>query len=322
MFLFRNYLLLERLNLQQDQRYLLDLNSSFVGTIQTPEAHPKNNNLFRNSPAPFARNQLIHDHIPLTVFSGGQLSRFQERWRDMETPPNILKLISGVRIPLVARPNLIVNCKHSRFATVWSPQMSQEIELLKEQKVVERRPHSGPSFISRMFPVQKSSGGLRPIFDLRGLNRHVRVGKFRLISHLKVQDFLQDRDWMTHIDMSQAFLQVLIAGSHRCLRRFVYNKELLQLQLGCRNCSITRYEGGRIFGRLSPRLSRQEQIIGADPQCSETFGVSKLEDQSRKLRSKPLTEDQIPEYPLKYQGQSHEPSLQKRSENYGPIHEI
>ena len=146
----------------------------------------------------------------------------------MGSPPIILKLISGVRIPLASKPNLIVNWKNSRFSTVWSPQMSQEIELLKEQKVVERPPHPGPSFISRMFLVQKSSGGLRPIFDLRGLNRHVKVRNFRLFSHLKVPDFLQDGDWMTRIDMSLAFLHVPIADSHRCLLRFVYNKELFQ----------------------------------------------------------------------------------------------
>ena len=93
-------------------------------------------------------------------------------------------------------------------------------------------------------------------------------------------------------------------------------------ELDCRDSSITRYEGGRIFGRLSPRLSRQEQIIGADPRGSETVGVSRLEDQSRQVRSKPLSEDQIPGYPLEYQGQSHEPPLQKSSKNYGPIHEI
>ena len=194
--------------------------------VQTPKARSRNRSLSRNPLAPFAKNQLIDDYLPLPAFSGGQLSQFQERWRDMGSPSIILKLISGVRIPLVSKPNLIVNWKNSRFSTVWSPQMSQEIGLLKEQKDVERPPHPDPSFISRMFLVQKSSGGLRPIFDLRGLNKHVKVRKFRLISHLKVPDFLQDGDWMTRIDMSLAFLHVPIAESHRCHLRFIYNRSL------------------------------------------------------------------------------------------------
>ena len=90
---------------------------------------------------------------------------------------------------------------------------------LKEQKVLERPPHPGLRFISRMFLVQKRSEGLRPIFYLRGLNKHVKVGKFRLISHLKVPDFLQNEDWMTRSDMSLAFLNVPIAKSYRCWYR-------------------------------------------------------------------------------------------------------
>ena len=93
-------------------------------------------------------------------------------------------------------------------------------------------------------------------------------------------------------------------------------------ELDCRHSTITRYEGGCILGRLSPRLSRQKQIDGADPRYSGTVGVSRLEDQSRQVRSKTLSEDRIPWNPLEYQGQPHEPPSEEGSENFEPIPEV
>ncbi|XP_015113976.1 uncharacterized protein LOC107039051 [Diachasma alloeum] len=107
--------------------------------------------------------------------------------------------------------------------------MFKQIELLKLQGVLEHPKREGPSFISRVFLVIKRNGDFRPIFDLRDLNAHVQIKKFQLISHHHIPEFLQGYDFMTRIDISQGYVHVLIAESHRQFVLLVYNEELLQM---------------------------------------------------------------------------------------------
>ncbi len=160
---------------------------------------------------------------------GGRLAFFQERWRDLGAPETVLRIIFGARIPLVLRPPLVSNWQDSRFITQVSSQVSQEINSLLEQGVLEHPKDSGPSCISRLFLIRKRNGKMRQICDLGNLNFHVSAKKFHLPSHFRIPDFLQDGDWMTRIDLSQAYLQVPIARSHRCFLRLVYDQKLLQL---------------------------------------------------------------------------------------------
>lgn len=82
--------------------------------------------------------------------------------------------------------------------------MKRIIKDIKEQGVLEKA-EIGLSFLSKMFIILKTDGGLRPVFDRRGLNAFIKISHFRLISHALVPDFLQKRDWMIKIDLSQAY---------------------------------------------------------------------------------------------------------------------
>lgn len=175
---------------------------------------------------PFARKE-INDCQVSQNFSGGQLAAFKERWQELGAPQTIIKIISGSRIPLNSKVRLIDNWRLSTFATQTSTRISQEIKLLKAQKILIQPSKVGPTFISKMFLINKSSGGVRPIFDLRNLNRNVSARKFQLISHFKIRD-LQTGDWLIRIDITLAYCHVPIAESHRCLLRLIYDKELLQ----------------------------------------------------------------------------------------------
>ncbi|XP_044579959.1 uncharacterized protein LOC123262044 isoform X2 [Cotesia glomerata] len=107
--------------------------------------------------------------------------------------------------------------------------MAEQIETLAGQGVLERVSEPGPSFVSKMFLVNKSDGGWRPIFDLRNLSRYVETREFHLISHAKVSDFIQPGDWLIRVDMSQAYFHIRVASSHRCFLRLLFRGELWQM---------------------------------------------------------------------------------------------
>lgn len=107
--------------------------------------------------------------------------------------------------------------------------MDSIIQELKVKGVLELPPVLNGGFISKMFLIKKPDGGVRPIFDLRGLNAHVKTKHFQLISQADVTEFLQDNDWLVKIDLQQAYFHVPIAEAHRRFLRVVYNQEVLQL---------------------------------------------------------------------------------------------
>lgn len=139
---------------------------------------------------PFVKKQITNKSQQ--QFFGGQLVSFIDRWRSLGAPSTILKFITGTRIPLTSKPPMISNWKLSRFRNKISSEISDQINLLKEQKILEKPKDPGPSFISKIFLIPKSHGGIRPIFDLRNLNKYIRVRKIHLFSHFKMPEWIAD----------------------------------------------------------------------------------------------------------------------------------
>ena len=97
-------------------------------------------------------SKMIND-CRMEQFTGGQLENFQYRWMEMGAPEHILKMISGTRIPLTSRPPLTQDWRNTKFITVPSQAMSEQIQLLLQQKILEIPSRVHYSFISRMFLV-------------------------------------------------------------------------------------------------------------------------------------------------------------------------
>ncbi|KAI5644926.1 reverse transcriptase (RNA-dependent DNA polymerase) domain-containing protein [Phthorimaea operculella] len=164
-------------------------------------------------------------------FLGGCLKDHVQKWLELGANKFVIKVVTGSYIPLKSKPPMnfpTVNIM-KKFATKPSTEMSKIIKKLKEQGVLEKPPIENPGFHSKMFLVKKPDGSSRPIFDLRGLNQHVKEKHFHLISQTEVTEFIQRRDWLVKIDLNQAYFQVPISQAHRRFLRVIYEQEILQL---------------------------------------------------------------------------------------------
>ncbi|KAL0172228.1 hypothetical protein M9458_032539, partial [Cirrhinus mrigala] len=95
--------------------------------------------------------------------------------------------------------------------------MEQEvISLLRKEAIEVVPPHETESgFYSRYFIVPKKDGGLRPILDLRLLNRSVMRLKFKMLTISQVVSQIRSEDWFVTIDLKDAYFHVSILPHHR-----------------------------------------------------------------------------------------------------------
>nr|CAH7749780.1 unnamed protein product [Callosobruchus chinensis] len=202
---------------------------SMVGSSTPPVPDERKDHIARKVLGPVGRKRrsLTSNDVQRKRFRGGQLSDFSESWKLAGAPQSILQTISaGYTIPFVAQPPLIrfSDSLLKRFAF---PGLHQEIQLMLQQGILEvSRCQSG--FLSRMFAVAKSDGGVRPVLNLKRLNAYLNPKKFRLLNHLKVPTFLQPNDFLVKLDLSQAYFHVPMQPRHRRFLSIVYKDQILQ----------------------------------------------------------------------------------------------
>ncbi|KAL0175067.1 hypothetical protein M9458_031035, partial [Cirrhinus mrigala] len=111
--------------------------------------------------------------------------------------------------------------------------MEQEVATLLRKEAIEVvPPHDRESGIySRYFIVPKKDGGLRPILDLRLLNRSVMRLKFKMLTIKQVVSQIRSEDWFVTIDLKDAYFHVSILPRHRKYLRFAFRGEAYQCRV-------------------------------------------------------------------------------------------
>ncbi len=93
-------------------------------------------------------------------------------------------------------------------------------------------PHERKSgFYSRYFIVPKKDGVLRPILDLRQLNRSVMRLKFKMLTLKQVVSQIRSEDWFVTIDLKDAYFHISILPTHRHFLRFAFGGKAYQYRV-------------------------------------------------------------------------------------------
>jgi len=106
--------------------------------------------------------------------------------------------------------------------------LQEEIHTLLEKQAIQKVPTQTKGFYSSIFMVPKKDGGQRPVINLKRLNYHVKSEHFKMESLHTVKSLLQKEDWMTKVDLKDAFFMVPIAKNFHHLLLFKANAESFQ----------------------------------------------------------------------------------------------
>lgn len=135
----------------------------------------------------------------------------------------------GFHIPFHTTPPT-TNQRHSQSHMSKEDEhaIEKEIEALLEKRAIE--PATDAGFRSRLFTIIKKTGDLRPVLNLRPLNQYVKQESFKMESTKLVCNMIQKNDYLTSIDLKDAFLHVLVAPSHRKFLQFQWKGKIYQFR--------------------------------------------------------------------------------------------
>ena len=128
--------------------------------------------------------------------------------------------------------------------------MLHEIELLVQSGAVRVVPNSEPTpqhyVISRIFPVPKKDKRVRLVINLRTINPFIPPIHFKMEGLKSLRDVIRPNDWMTRLDLQDAFHHIPLHPQARPFFRFRWGEllyEWLAMPFGYRDAP-------RVFTRL------------------------------------------------------------------------
>jgi len=97
------------------------------------------------------------------------------------------------------------------------------------KKAIEEASEAG--FTSHLFTVPKKTADLRPVLNLRPLNKFIPRRAFKMETMVQVCRMVKKGDWMTSIDLQDAFLHILVHPSSRRFLQFQWNGTQYQFRV-------------------------------------------------------------------------------------------
>ena len=128
--------------------------------------------------------------------------------------------------------------------------LRQEVETMISKGALERLPDTGPSFYSRLFLVEKASGGWRPVIDLSPFNALVQQTPFKMEAASSVLLSVRKGDFLASIDLKDAYFQIPVHTSSRKWPRFVSDGTVHQFRVLCFGLSTSPQVFTRVFAAV------------------------------------------------------------------------
>ena len=177
----------------------------------------------------------LHNDSSKASFSppvGSRLRSFKRDWLTNKCSQNVLNIITnGYVLPFRSKPNLI------RFPLILSEYKAQQknqalatcIQSLLSKNAIERVENvNSLGFYSRLFLVPKPHQRWRPVIDLSRLNTFLHVEKFKMETPESIRTSLVPGEWVSSIDLSDAYLHIPIHPNSRKYLRFCYKAQVFQ----------------------------------------------------------------------------------------------
>ena len=182
---------------------------------------------FANVPEKIANRNMLHPEIeqlnfitPVTPTNqiGGRLQYFLANWKIVTTDKNILQMVKGLKVEWNPKPSGSITRRGPRFSQQEIDLIAKEVQALLEKNAIAKSTETADQFVGHLFLRPKKDGGMRPIYNMKPINHHVRYEHFKMENLAMVRTTLQQHDFMVKIDLKDAYQCVPI---HEWDRKFM-----------------------------------------------------------------------------------------------------
>jgi hypothetical protein len=166
---------------------------------------------------------------------GGRLKHFLPNWKKITQDNWVLSIIQqGYKLEFLEKP-VFNGVKESTVNVKKLDIIQKEIHSLLEKDVIvpvsENQKQSG--FYSTIFLVEKKTGGLRPVINLRPLNKYLRKIHFKMDTLSTVLNLVKKGDYAISIDLRDAYFHIGIHPKHQKYLRFCFQGQAYQFKALC-----------------------------------------------------------------------------------------
>lgn len=156
--------------------------------------------------------------------SSGAISRYYNIWQKISNNNFLLRIIKeGYRIQFLSKPSqstpIISNPKSLEKRSIFKAQIENYIAI----GAISEVPFMKEQYVSRIFTVKKSNGEDRLIIDLSNLNLFVSKVTFKMDNLSTIKNLLFPNDFMTSIDLSDAFFSVPLHADSKLFVTFQFD---------------------------------------------------------------------------------------------------
>ena len=165
---------------------------------------------------------------------GGRLQKFWQKWSLLGANPRVVSILKdGYILPFKVRPNLvrdplIVSGYANPLRNLY---LKQALQALLQKEAVEMvRVRTSLAFFNRLFIVPKPNQKWRPVLDLSALNIFLSVKTFKMETPETIRISLQQGEWVTSLDFSDAYFHIPVHVKSRKYLRFHFQNQSYQFR--------------------------------------------------------------------------------------------
>ncbi|MCG7879447.1 MAG: reverse transcriptase domain-containing protein [Candidatus Thiodiazotropha endolucinida] len=156
-----------------------------------------------------------------------------KNWEKITNDPWVLQSITGYRIEFDEQPVQYRVPNEIPFnQEQWAIVDNEVKELLKIGAIVPCESEKD-EFISTIFIVPKPNGKFRPVINLRYLNEFIHYEHFKQESFSVVLDLLQEKDFLTSVDLQNAYFSIPVDFGSQKYLKFIWNGRLYKFVCVC-----------------------------------------------------------------------------------------
>ena len=146
-------------------------------------------------------------------------------WRNLISDPWVLETIAGYHLEFESVPIQLSLPRRPSFKEAKVQLTDEEVDKILNKGAIQIAPPCHEEFLSNLFLVPKKTGDMRPVINLKPLNKFVQKIHFKIENIQMASNFIARGDSTISIDLKDAYFSVPVFPPHQKYLRFMWKDQ-------------------------------------------------------------------------------------------------